>query len=442
MAWFYHVYSVSIPKKTQKTLKSKSTSKVFGYSSFILVASLFAFLTNSNSPQDDIPLERLSELPIAESNDRFGFNLNEYFVSEGEIQPNQFLADILIPHHVSYVDIAALSENAKDVFDVRALRAGKSYVIISRDTTRQADYFIYEPNKLRYVVYDLINKTVEIKEREIERVTRTASGSIESSLWQTMVDQDLNYDLAARMEDALAWSVSFHHIQKGDVFKVLYDELYVEGERVGVGELYAAYFHNSDNDYYAIKFENERYNGFYDLEGRPMKKVFLKAPVKFSRISSRYNLRRFHPVQKRVKAHLGTDYAAPYGTPIYSVANGVVTKASRTKGNGNYVKVKHDDTYTTQYLHMQRFAKGIAPGVQVQQGQVIGYVGSTGLATGPHVCFRFWKNGKQVDHLRLNLPEPEPMAEEELPAYFEVRDSLKQIIDQIGIADEVVAANE
>lgn len=164
-----------------------------------------------------------------------------------------------------------------------------------------------------------------------------------------------------------------------------------------------------------------------------MKKVFLKSPVKYSRISSRFNPRRFHPVLKRVKAHLGTDYAAPYGTPIYAVANGVVTKASRTKGNGNYVKIRHDKVYETQYLHMRRFAKGVTPGIQVKQGQVIGYVGSTGLATGPHVCFRFWKHGRQVNHLGLNLPEPEPMESSELPQFYVIRDSLKSILEKIEL---------
>jgi murein DD-endopeptidase MepM/ murein hydrolase activator NlpD len=152
-----------------------------------------------------------------------------------------------------------------------------------------------------------------------------------------------------------------------------------------------------------------------------MKRAFLKAPVKFSRISSRYSNRRFHPVLKRYKGHYGTDYAAPHGTPIVAVANGVVTATSYTKNNGNYVKLRHDDVYETQYLHMQRFARGIRPGVHVSQGDVIGYVGATGLATGPHVCFRFWKNGRQVDHLRENLPPPEPMPDEDIPAFEKVK---------------------
>jgi murein DD-endopeptidase MepM/ murein hydrolase activator NlpD len=384
-------------------------------------------------------LDELSNLEIPAVNLEYGLNLNDFHVVRGEIEPNQFLADILLQHRVSYQHIGELAAAAKDVFDVRNLRAGKPYTVLSRDTSTMADYFIYEPNVLSYVVYSINDKQVELVEREIFRRDRMANGTISSSLWQTMIDQDLDYELAAKMEDALAWSIDFHHIQKGDAFKVFYEELFIGDKQVGVGKLHGAYFTTSNNDYYAIKFDSEKYDGYYDLEGRPMKKVFLKAPVKYTRISSKYNLRRFHPVLRRVKAHLGTDYAAPYGTPIYAVANGVVTKAGYTKGNGNYVKIKHDKVYSTQYLHMQKFAKGISSGVQVKQGQVIGYVGSTGLATGPHVCFRFWKDGRQVNHLRENLPEPDPMPEEELPKYFVVRDSIQLILDQISL-DPVVAS--
>lgn len=405
------------------------------YGTLLALAAIITLFLTTTAYRTNIPLEELTCLPVPDLDHRFGFNLNEFHIVEEEIQPNQFLADLLLPHHVSYQVISDIAEAAKGVFDVRSLRAGKKYMVLSADTTQQADYFVYEPNMLRYVVYDLTANDVRIVEREVERVLTSSDGTIESSLWQTMMSQHLDYELAAKMEDALAWSVDFYHIQRGDHFKAYYEELYVDGVRVGVGDLFAAYFHNSNNDYYAIKYTNKKYDGFYDLEGRPMKKVFLKSPVKYSRISSRFNPRRFHPVLKRVKAHLGTDYAAPYGTPIYAVANGVVTKASRTKGNGNYVKIRHDKVYETQYLHMRRFAKGISPGVQIKQGQVIGYVGSTGLATGPHVCFRFWKHGRQVNHLGLNLPEPEPMESSELPQFYVIRDALKSILDKIELED-------
>ncbi len=372
---------------------------------------------------------------------KFGFDFNRYFVEEGTIKENEFLADILLRYNVSYETIHSVAQAAEDVFSVKELRSDKDYYIFSQDTSQAADYFVYEPNRLRYVVYDLAKKEVEVIERPLDRQRKAAYGVIENSLWLTMMEQGLNYELAARMEDALAWSVSFSHIQQGDFFKVVYDELFVDGESVGIGELHGAYFNNSNNDHYAIKYDSDKYKGYYDLKGRPMEKVFLKAPVKYSRISSRYNPRRFHPVLRRVKAHLGTDYAAPRGTPIYAVANGLVTARSFTKGNGNYVKIKHDKTYSTQYLHMSKFAKGVTKGTQVVQGQVIGYVGSTGLVTGPHVCFRFWKNGKQVNFMTQNLPEPDPMAESELPQYYVIRDQIKGILESIEM-DLTVAKKE
>jgi len=364
---------------------------------------------------------------------RYGFALDTFQVTEETIRSNEFLADILLDHKVDYLKIDELARNTKEVFDVRNLRAGKTYTILSRDTSQAADYFIYEPSVYRYVIYDLQKATASIVERPVETQIRTASGVIESSLWNTMTDNGLSYELTARLEDAFAWSIDFHHIQKHDKFKVVFEQNYIDGKPVGVGEIMAAYFRNFDNDYYAIYFENEKHNGFYDLEARPMKKAFLKSPVKYSRISSRFNLNRFHPVLRRRKAHLGTDYAAPRGTPIYAVADGVVTKAGYTRGNGNYVKIKHDNVYQTQYLHMSKFAKGMKPGVHVKQGHTIGYVGSTGLATGPHVCFRFWKNGRQVNHLRENLPPPEPMPEEVIPSFVAVKEVMKEKLDSIPL---------
>ena len=201
-----------------------------------------------------------------------------------------------------------------------------------------------------------------------------------------------------------------------------------------------ALYKSGDAEFYSIRFNSGKYDGFFDLEGRPMKKAFLKSPVEYSRISSRFSNNRFHPILKRNKGHFGTDYAAPCGTPIRAVADGRVSQVSYTSGNGNYVKIHHDKTYDTQYLHMSRFGPGIKPGVHVKQGQTIGYIGRTGLATGCHVCFRFWKNGRQVDHLREKMPPPEAMDPATLPAYFEVRDQIKAALDGIGQQPLVVSS--
>lgn len=363
---------------------------------------------------------------------KYGLVVNDFQILENEIQPNQFLADLLQQYKVDYPTVEQLVKNAKDVFDVRQLRADKPFAILTQDTSQQADYFIYEPNVYEYIIFHLKGGLeVTRKEREMVTKTKVTQGIITSSLWNAMVENGTSFELASKMEDALQWSIDFHHLLKGDRFRLLYEENLIDGQPVGVGQVQAAYFRQLDNEYFAIYFDNDKDPGYYDLEGRPMNKGFLKAPVKYTRISSRYNRNRFHPILKRRRPHLGTDYAAPYGTPIYSVGNGVVTKASYTKGNGNYVKIKHNNTYQTQYLHMQKFAKGIRPGVQVKQGQVIGYVGSTGLATGPHVCFRFWKNGRQVNHLRLKFPPPAPLPEKDLPAFFKVRDARLQELGNI-----------
>ena len=373
----------------------------------------------------------ISAFPIVEPTLRYGFALDTFQqVYEAQVPSGAYLGALLSDHGVDYARIDQLARNARDVFNVKKIRYGKPYTILTRDSSRGPDYFIYEPSVYEYVVYELKDSLrVHRHGRPVTKQVRTAAGAVESSLWNAMIDNGLSIEITDKMENALQWSIDFYHIQKGDQFKLVYDQDYIHDAAVGVGHLHAAYYKNYDNEYYAIYYEGEGKNkGYYDLKGRPMKSSFLKAPVKYSRISSYYNLNRYHPILKRRRPHLGTDYAAPYGTPIYAVGNGVVTIASYTRGNGKYVKIRHDDTYETQYLHMQRFAKGIRSGVHVKQGQVIGYVGATGLATGPHVCFRFWKNGRQINHLKLNFPPPEPLPEKDLPAFYAVRDSLLTLL--------------
>ena len=373
----------------------------------------------------------LGSFPIKIPEIKYGFALDTFHVTVDTIENNQYLAEILLPHKMSYANIDQLARNVKDTFAVTKLRALKEYTILTRDTAKGADYFIYEPDVYSYVLYDLKNLTASIKRRKITTVRKESAGIIESSLWNAMKENGLSIALIDRMEGIFQWSLDFHHIQPGDRFKVIYDQDYIDGKPVGVSKIHGGMFQNYDNEYYGIYHENGKFKGYYDENAAPMKSPFLRAPIKFSqfRISSSYNLRRFHPVLKRVRPHFGTDYAAAYGTPIVAVADGVVTHATRTKGNGRYVKIRHDKVYQTQYLHMQKFGKGIRSGVHVKQGQVIGYVGSSGLATGPHVCFRFWKNGKQVNHRRLKLPNPEPMPEKEKPLFYPVRD---QVVAQLN----------
>ena len=378
---------------------------------------------NSNNQAQEAPVE---------SSVKFGFNTENYVLEAYEMAKNQFVGDILYRNGISYTDIAALENEATDIYNVRKIRAGKNYHIVRKDSCGPACAFVYEPDPLRYVVYDLRDSVeVKINEREFVTCIETASGRVESSLWGAMTAQNLDFGLVDLMEDALASSVDFYRTQYGDEFKLIYERKYIDDKPVSLGKLLGAYYKNEYGEYYSILYENEKYEGYYDGEGRPTQKAFLRSPVRFSRISSKYNLRRFHPIKKRRIPHLGTDYAAPRGTPIRAVADGVITKATYARNNGKYVKMRHDRTYETQYLHMNKFAAGIRPGVKVKQGQTIGYVGSTGLATGPHVCFRFWKNKKQINHLRENFPPADPMDEAELPAFYQQRDKIKSFLDLV-----------
>jgi murein DD-endopeptidase MepM/ murein hydrolase activator NlpD len=363
----------------------------------------------------------LEAFPVIVPTMGWGFALDTLQVGHTTIAEGQSLSDLLSTHQLPYDQAFQLITNAEKVFDLRSMRAGKPLVILAKDSTQSADYLIYEPSIYSYIVFDLKEHQVWQTDREVTREIAVAGGIIEGSLWNAMVDRGYTYELTAKMEDALQWSIDFHHLQKDEEFRLVYEQDFVEGKPGAVGQVMAAEYRTADTVFHSVFFDNGPTDetGYYDLTGKPMNAGFLKAPVKYARISSHYNLSRMHPVLRYRRPHYGTDYAAPYGTPIIAVGNGVVSRAGYTKGNGNFVKIRHNDVHSTQYLHMQKFAAGIKVGSQVHQGQVIGYVGSTGLATGPHVCFRFWQNGKQVNHLSLKFPPAEPL-NEELMAKFEV----------------------
>lgn len=428
-------------RRTLGRLTKKQLFKgyLFSLAGLTLAAGIY-YATAAFSRAPQLPtvkaLSELHALPVVVPNERYGFALDTFQVFENQITNGSFLGDILLKFNIDYPSIDQLVRNAKGTFDVRRFQAGKPYTVLTKDSTQRADYFIYEPNAYEYIVFHLRDSLkVEKVEREVTTEIRTASGKIPEggSLWKTMSDQDLSPALADKMEDALQWSLDFTRLQAGDEFKLVYEQRFIEGQQVGIGKVEAALYKTGSTEFYAIYFDDGGKNvGYYDLEGHPMKGSFLKAPVRASRISSYYNLNRLHPILKYRRPHLGTDYAAPYGTEILAVGNGVIQQASYTKGNGNFVKIKHDDTYQTQYLHMQRFAKGIHPGAHVKQGQVIGYVGSTGLATGPHVCFRFWKNGRQVNHLNITFPPATPLPDSLMPEFNIIKDQYLAMINGIS----------
>ena len=372
-----------------------------------------------------------SAFPITEPTVAWGLVTDTFRVVAYRLKSGQSLSDLLQEQSLSVQQQQQLIEAASAVFDVRNVRPDKPFYLLMPRKAASAAYIIYEPSIYEYLRFSLQGEpSVERIKRPTSSEVRTASGTVEASLWKTMVDKGYSYELTDKMEDALQWSIDFHHLQKGDRFHLVYEQHFVEGEEAGVGRVQAARYQSGDKIHHAIYYENGEYKGYYNLNGEPMKSRFLKAPVKYSRISSHFSLRRLHPVLKYNRPHYGTDYAAPAGTPIMAVGDGVVTAATYNGGNGNFVKIRHDNVHETQYLHMQRFAAGIRPGVRVQQGQVIGYVGSTGLATGPHVCFRFWKNGRQVNHLKLEMPPAKPLPASEMDSFRRLRDALVLRLDQ------------
>jgi murein DD-endopeptidase MepM/ murein hydrolase activator NlpD len=365
---------------------------------------------------------------------RWGISLHTHSCEEKLLKSGDVLGEILIARGLDYPQVNTLVENAKPVFNLSALRAGKILYFLTPRGGLVPTRMVYEPSPYEYILFDLRPPfTSKLVKRAMETKIVAASGVLESSFWQALTDNGLSDELADGMIDVLASSVDFYHQRRGDRFKVVFEQHIVEGNPVGTGKIIAALYEREGKLSYAFRYQipGEK-NDYFDFEGRPARKAFLKSPVKFSRISSRYNLNRKHPVLGYRKAHRGTDYAAPYGTPIMAVAEGVVVEAGRRGGNGNFVKIKHDGSYQTQYLHMQGFARGMRPGVRVAQGQTIGFVGSTGLATGPHVCFRFWKNGVEVDHLRLQLPQPQPISADKMKSYIPVRDNLIKLLESVN----------
>jgi murein DD-endopeptidase MepM/ murein hydrolase activator NlpD len=408
----------------------------------LLITSGILFV-NSTSPIKTAYLKSVQALALnnnieeatAEIAKKFGIPTKSFEIACKKIGKKELLSTILLRNHIPYPTIDKIVKKSDGVFDVRHIIPGKRYSIFTdkNDPSKKAKYFVYERDEINYVVVNL-DDTVEVYagKNDVEIRKKSVAGIINASLYMTLKEQGVTPLLTYELADLFAWQIDFHRIQKGDRFKVIYEEKYVNGKAVGIGKIDAAQFNHFDDDYYAFYFEQEGIGEYFDDEAGSLRKAFLKAPVKYSRISSKYSPKRFHPVQKRMKAHLGTDYAAPTGTPIMAVGDGVVKEAMRKKYNGKYVKIKHNGTYTTQYLHMSKIAKGMKPGRKVRQGEIIGYVGSTGLATGPHVCFRFWKNGRQVDHLRQKFPPSKPVEQKYMVEYSDLQEKMILLLDDIS----------
>ena len=367
----------------------------------------------------------------------FGFNYADYNVVNDTIEKGETFGTILQGQNIGYKQVYNIVEQIKDSFNVRNIRYHKPYTLLrSKNKTNDLQVFIYQPDALTYYVIDLRDSIAKAY-RKIKPVTlkrKIIGGVLKSSLSETLGNESVEAALASRITKIFAWSIDFFKLKKGDRYGLIFKERFINDSIYdGVEELEAAFFEYKGKIVYAFPFEQDTTSGkieYYDDQGKTLKNLFLKTPIKFSRITSRFTSNRFHPVQHTWKAHKGTDYAAPTGTPISTTAAGIVETTGYTAGNGNFVKVKHNGTYSTQYLHMSRIL--VKRGQRVTQGQTIGLVGSTGLATGPHVCYRFWKNGVQVDALKLNLPTGESLTGRNRERFLNQIEPLKRELDSIG----------
>lgn len=392
---------------------------------FIIIILLREFVTENE--KDPIKVPVITEV----KKNIFGFVDDSLNLSTETVQRDETLSDILNPYFLKNTNVSQLALVSKNIFDVREIRSGNTYHLYTlNDSLNTLEYFVYESDDINYFVYDLrdsINIYPGKKEVTIRRDSKSAI--IKTSLFDALLENNASIDLAIKLSKIFAWQIDFYRLQKGDNFKVFYEKQYVDTNMVGIGKILGAYFSHYGKDYYAIPFTQDSVYQFFDENGNSLRKEFLKTPIEFARISSRYSSRRLHPVLKVYRPHYGVDYAAPTGTPIKTVGDGVVEDVSYTSSNGNYVKIRHNSVYTTQYLHMSRFAQGIKRGSKVKQGQVIGYVGSTGLATAPHCHYIFYVNGSPVDPLKVEVPPSTPV-KEDLRKDFEIRKKL--IIEELG----------
>jgi len=357
----------------------------------------------------------------------FNLPVDSFQVVPGEIRSGHNLSSLLSDKGISMTKIDEISKKSASIFDVRKFKVNNPfYFFMNKKDSTKVDYFIYEIDPVEYVVYQLGDSVnIYLEKKPIITQIKSVSGVITSSLWNTLKEQALSPVLAMDLNDIYQWTIDFYGIQKGDKFRVIYEENFVYGKSVGIGRIFAAQFVHANEDFYAFRFTQNNEDSYFNELGKSLKTAFLKAPLKFNRISSSFSNSRFHPVLKIFRPHHGVDYAAATGTPVVSIGDGtVVTKGYQAAGGGNYLKIKHNQEYMTSYMHLSKFASGISQGVRVKQGQLIGYVGSTGLASGPHLDFRVYRNGTAINPLSVKSPPTIPISEKNMTTYSMHRDSM------------------
>lgn len=381
-----------------------------------------------NQPLDTMSIPRAIVLD-------YGLPVDSFFIVKGTISNNDNLSIILAKYNIPSTVINEIAIKSDTVFNLRKIKSGNHYTVFcNKDSLKTAKYFVYEHSPIEYIMFDLGDTVNVIKtQKEITILRKTAIIKINTSLWNAMKESNLDPRLAIEMENIYQWSIDFFGLQQGDYFKFIYEEKSVKKKIVGFGEIFAASFHSENKDYYAIPFVQNNIRSYFDEKGMSLKRAFLKAPLKFSRISSGYSNARFHPVLKIWRPHHGVDYAAPTGTPVFSIGDGVVITASWTGGGGKTIKIKHNSVYTSSYMHLSGYASGVHSGGRVRQGQLIGYVGTTGLSTGPHLDFRVYKGGAPVNPVKVVAPPVAPVKKEDLSAFNLLKDSLVKELKLIKV---------
>ena len=414
-------------------------NRVFVILHLFLIIILFSSCeTSKQSPVVD---SALAKVEIKPKKIKYGFEIDQFRVVKRKIRRGDTFGSILEDNGIDYPEVYNILKALKNKVNVKRLVVGKSYsLLFSKDCISSPKAFIYEPQIDSYTLVQLrdsiYGKNVT---KPVKIVTKKGSGLIENSLYETMTSSGLNDQLTYYLADVYAWNIDFYRLHKGDRFKVIYTEKFVDDTiSIGIERIKAAIFEHAGKDFYSFEFQPDSLKGiveYFDEKAKNLRRAFLKAPIKFGPVTSRYNLkRRIAYYGNRIKPHRGTDFAANVGTPILATANGLVVKSSYTRGNGNYVTIKHNNTFSTQYLHMK--LRKVKVGEWVTQGQVIGWVGMTGYTSGPHVCYRFWKNGRQVDPFRQKLPDAKPISNELKINYLNAIVDLKTQLDCISFTPE------
>jgi murein DD-endopeptidase MepM/ murein hydrolase activator NlpD len=363
----------------------------------------------------------------------YGIPADSFYIETGTVKKNQILSQILGQYELPEGTLGRLLVLPREVFDTRKIKAGNNYTLfLERDTSNMLRYLVYEHSPVDYTVFDFTDSLrIYDRKKRIKSVERLVGGRIESSLWNTIVQQKVDPMLTLELSDIFAWTVDFFGIQPGDSFSVAYDALYVDTTFAGTGRIHAAYFRQNGREFYAIPFVQDSIESYFDADGSSLRRTFLKAPLHYRRIASRYSHSRLHPILKIRRAHHGVDYSAPLGTPVYTIGDGKIIEMGTKGQSGRIVKVRHNSVYTTAYLHLSGFAKGLKTGALVRQGDVIGYVGSSGLSTGPHLDFRVYKNGSAIDPLKMESPPVDPVKPENLLAFDSAKSvAIKKLIPE------------